>query len=77
METEAMTTLQTIRPIARPQPGDQQDYPLFGPGEWRLFDTLNPSQQAQSRALDRQISGPGALCLVAIKSGRVLRVIAG
>lgn len=63
------------RNTLRPAAGDTADYPLYGSGTWTYFDNLSTTQKAQARNLDRRASQPGALCLVADKSERVLRVL--
>lgn len=60
----------------RPKAGDTQDYPLYGPGTWTAWQDMTAGAHAQARAIDRIGAQPGALCLIANQSGRVLRVLA-
>lgn len=63
------------RALARPQAGDRQNYPLHGEGVWTEWSQANESQRSQARHIDRAAATPGALLLVAISSGRTLRVL--
>lgn len=70
-----MKTFEKPRVNTRPQAGDRQNYPLHGEGVWTEWAKANDMQHSQARHLDRAAAVPGALLLVAISSGRTLRVL--
>lgn len=70
-----MKTFEKPRLNTRPQAGDRQNYPLHGEGVWTDWDRANATQHAQAKHIDRAAAVSGALLLIAVSSGRTLRVL--
>lgn len=71
-----MNTIEKDRARTRPVAGERQNYPLYGEGVWTSWKDATEAQRTLARHLDRPSSQLGALLLVAVSSGRVLRVLA-
>jgi len=62
--------------IVRPVAGQTLNQPPYGDCIWLSYNELSSGQRAQAAALDPSVRGAqSALCLVVVKTGRVVRVL--